>query len=136
MCQGAERVKIARIQTLKAEFESQNMKDTELLDDFTMKLNGLVTNVRALGEDIKESYVVKKILRAVPTKFLQLTSIMEQFGDLENMTVEEAVGSLKAYEERLKGNSESSGGQLILTEKNGKKNKAKKRSYCILEKSR
>ena len=116
MCQGASRAKAAKIQTLKAEFEFLSMRDTELLEDFCMKLNGIVTNIRALGEDVKESYVVKKILRAVLPKFLQIASTMEQFGDLEIMTVEEAVGALKAHEERIKGNTENTSGQLLMTE--------------------
>lgn len=76
-----------------------------------MRLNGLVTNIRALGENIEEPYVVKKLLRAVPSKFLQIASTIEQFGNLKTMTVEETVGSLKAHEERLKGQVENSGGQ-------------------------
>lgn len=32
------------------------------------------------------------------------------------MTVEEAIGSLKAHEEKIRGPSEGSGGQLLLTE--------------------
>lgn len=46
------------------------MKETEQLEDFYMKLNNLVSNIRALGEKMDEVYVVKKLLRAVPTKFL------------------------------------------------------------------
>ncbi|XP_074383271.1 uncharacterized protein LOC141724880 [Apium graveolens] len=99
MCLGADRVKKARVQTLKAEFESLQMKDNESLDDFYMKMNGIVANIRALGEVIEENYLVKKLLRVVPTKFLQIASTIEQFGDLEKMSVEEAVGSLKAHEE-------------------------------------
>ena len=75
------------------------MKDTEPLDDFCMKLNALVTNISAMGEEIEENYVVKKLLRAVPSKFLQITSTIEEFGDTEKMTLEEVVGSLKAHEE-------------------------------------
>lgn len=63
-----------------------------------------------------ESYVVKKLLREIPAKFLQITSTMEQFGDLKIMTVEETIGSLKAHKERLKGKIESIEGQLMLTE--------------------
>ncbi|XP_074336837.1 uncharacterized protein LOC141674009 [Apium graveolens] len=117
MCQGVDRVKKARTQTLKVEFESLSMKDSESLDDLCMKMNGLVTNIRALGEEIEETYVVKKLLRAVPAKFLLISSTIEQFGDLENMTVEEAIGSLKAHEERMKGhNDKNGGGELLLTE--------------------
>ncbi|KAL8112465.1 hypothetical protein AgCh_019970 [Apium graveolens] len=75
------------------------MKDTEAFADFNMKLNVLVTTIRSLGAEIKEDYVVKKLLRAVPNKFLQIASTIEQFGDLETMSVEETVGSLKENEE-------------------------------------
>ncbi|XP_074336223.1 uncharacterized protein LOC141673378 [Apium graveolens] len=88
---GADKVQKAKAQTLKAEFESLVMKDTEQLDDFCMKMNSLVTNIRMLGEKVEETYVVKKLLRAVPVKFLQITSAIEQFGDLEKMSVEEVV---------------------------------------------
>ncbi|XP_074337557.1 uncharacterized protein LOC141674757 [Apium graveolens] len=115
MCLGTDKVKKARVQTLKAEFESQlSMKETEVIDDFCMKLNSLVTNIRVLGEEMQEAYIVKKLLRAVPGKFLQIDSTIEQFGDLDTITVEETVGSLKAHEERLRGQSDTSGGQLLL----------------------
>lgn len=117
MCLVADRVRKVKVQTLKAEFESLKMKDTEQLDEFCIKFNSLVATIRALGENVDEGYVVKKLLRAVPSKFLQIMSNIEQFGDLETMSVEEVVGSLKAHEERLKGQSEPSGGQLLLTEK-------------------
>lgn len=116
LCQGAERAKAAKVQTLKAEFEALSMKDTEEFDDFCMKLSGLVTHIRELGEEVKEAYVVKKLLRAVPFKFLKIASTMEQFGNLETMTVEETVGSLKAHEERLRGQTETRGSKLLLTE--------------------
>lgn len=37
VCQGADKAKAAKIQTLKYEFESLSMKDTELLDDFLLE---------------------------------------------------------------------------------------------------
>lgn len=116
MCLGADKVKKAKVQTLKAEFENLIMKETESIDDFSMKMNDLVTNIRTLGETVEENYVVKKFLRAMPSKFLQITSSIEQFGDLEQMSVEEIIGSLKAHEERLRGQVENTGGQLLLTE--------------------
>ena len=54
------------------------MKDTEQPEDFFMKLTGLFTNInRALGEE------VKKLLFDVPSKFLQIASTIEQFGNLK-----------------------------------------------------
>lgn len=89
--QDAERVKIAKAQTLRAEFEALTMKDNDQIDDFYMKINGIVSNIRALGDEISESSVVKKLLRAVPTKFLLIASTLEQFGNLDDMSVEEVI---------------------------------------------
>lgn len=64
-----------------------------------------------------QASVVKKLLRVVPTKFLQIASTIEQFGDMKTMIVEEVMGHLKIHEERMKGQqTESSGGQLLLTQ--------------------
>ena len=114
MCVEAERVKEAKVQTLKGEFESLTMTETDKIDDFCMKLSGIATNIRVLGEVMEESSVVRKILRAVPDKFLQIASNIEQFGDMKAMTVEELVGRLKAHEERMKGRSESADRQQLL----------------------
>ncbi|KAJ9560140.1 hypothetical protein OSB04_005300 [Centaurea solstitialis] len=115
MYMGADRVKTAKVQTLKAEFETLSMKDTEVIDDFAVKVNNIVSNIRALGEKVDEAYVVKKLLRAVPSKFLQIASTIEQFADLDRMTVEEVIGRLKAHEERVRGQSDSGEGKLLLS---------------------
>lgn len=109
-------MKTAKVQTLKTEFEYLSMKDTYQLEDFCMKLNGIVTNIRNLGETMEESYVVKKLLLIVPTKFLQTASTIGQFRYMENKYVEEVVGRLKAHEERLRGQIENTNGQFLLTQ--------------------
>ena len=50
MCLGVDRVKKARVWTLKAKFEALSMSDIEQLDDFYMKLNGLVSTIQDLGK--------------------------------------------------------------------------------------
>lgn len=70
---------------------------------------------------MEEVYVVKKLLTAVTPKFLQIASAIEQFGKVEELSVEEVVGSLKAHEERLKGTTETNQGQLLLTEEEWRK---------------
>ena len=57
---GAERVKEARLQTLMAEFDRLKMKDTEKIDEFAGKLSEILSKSFALGEEIKESKLVKK----------------------------------------------------------------------------
>lgn len=130
LCQGADRVKKAKIQTLKTEFEALTMKKDEMIYDFHMKMNGIVMNIRAIHEEISESYTVKKLLRAVLAKVLQITSTMEQFSDLKMMTMEEAVTSLKAHEERTKVKYESKKSRLLLTEEEWENVRKMKESYC------
>lgn len=112
---GAKRVKEAKVQTLKSEFEGLRMKETESVDDFVVRLTTIVNKIRTLGEKIKETYVVKKFLRAVPRKFLQIASTIEQFGDLKTMTVEEVIGRLKAHKERLGGFGEAEEEHILFT---------------------
>nr|KAJ0222838.1 hypothetical protein LSAT_V11C200051890 [Lactuca sativa] len=130
MFMGADRVKTARVQTLKAEFELLRMKETETIDEFAVKVNNVVSNIRALGDVVEEDYVVKKLLRAVPSKFVQIASTIEQFADLHNMSVEEVIGRLKAHEERVKGHNghiENTEGKLLLTHQEWSDRTKKKR---------
>ncbi|XP_074364602.1 uncharacterized protein LOC141705607 [Apium graveolens] len=96
MSLGADKVKAAKSQTLKSEFEALSKKENESLDDFYLKLHGLVTNIRALGEKMEENYMVKKLLRA---------------GDV----CRRGSWLVKGHEERVRGQVETSQGQLLLT---------------------
>ncbi|XP_023765161.1 uncharacterized protein LOC111913672 [Lactuca sativa] len=114
---GVDRVKVARIQTLKAELEAMCMKETESIDDYIGKVVNIVSTLCTLGDKVEESHIVKKLLRVVSPKFLQIASTLEQFGDLETMSVEEVIRRLKAYEERMKGAGDSDDRKLLLTHK-------------------
>ena len=47
-----------------------HMKETESVDDFTVRLMTLVNQISSLGEKMEESYIVKKLLCTVPSKYL------------------------------------------------------------------
>ncbi|CAM8935138.1 unnamed protein product [Rhodiola kirilowii] len=112
---GAERVKSAKVQTLRTEFEILRMKDSDSLDEFSMKLSSLVNRIRGLGQQIEEVHVVKKFLRGVSKRFLPIVSTIEQFGDVNAMPLDEAIGRLKAHEERTRSTEDNEGEQLLLT---------------------
>lgn len=78
---GAESVKDAKIQTLKTEFEGLHMKESEMIDDFAARLTTVVNKIRALGKKFEKTCTVKKFLRVVDNKFLQIASTIKQFGD-------------------------------------------------------
>ena len=113
---GDDRIKEVRVQTLKSEFDRLQMKNTESVDDFALRMKSITNEICLLGEKFEESNAVRKFLRAVPSKFLEIASAIEQFGDLKAMTMDELTGRLKAHEERLRGsNEEKDDGQLLLT---------------------
>ncbi|GKA52847.1 zinc finger, CCHC-type containing protein [Tanacetum coccineum] len=100
--QWKERVQQARLQTLKSEFEMLHMKEDETIDAFTTKLTTLVNKASSLGHTMKDGELVCKLLNAIPDRYLQIVASIEQYSDLEEMTLEEAIGRLKTYEERIK----------------------------------
>ncbi|CAL4981937.1 unnamed protein product [Urochloa decumbens] len=100
---GEERVKKARVQTLKRELAGMYMGDSEKINDFALKVATVVNEIRSLGTKVEETTVVEKLLHSVPDKFRPLISTIEQWGDVEEMSVTEMIGRLRAFEESSKG---------------------------------
>lgn len=116
---GVDRVRTARVATLKRELESLRMKEGETVDDFATKLFGLASKARSLGYELEEVDLVKRLLDSMPKSFLQIVASIEQCFELDSMLFDEAVGRLKAYEERLKGtekNEDTQGGLLLASQ--------------------
>nr|GEU94492.1 zinc finger, CCHC-type [Tanacetum cinerariifolium] len=99
---GEERVQQARLQTLKSDFEMLHIKEDETIDTFTEKLTTLVNKAASLGHTMEDETLVRKLLNVVPDRYLQIVASIEQYSDLIEMTLEEAIGRLKIYEERIK----------------------------------
>jgi hypothetical protein len=113
---GAERVKDARLQTLKAEFDALGMKEEETVDDFAGKLTAMLVKYGNLGGTLEDSAMVKKLFDTVPDRFIHVVAGIEQFYDLKNLAFDEAVGRLKVYEERTRRGASGgrSGDQQVL----------------------
>ncbi|XP_076912690.1 uncharacterized protein LOC143571056 [Bidens hawaiensis] len=78
------------------------MKDGESVDEFSGKLSGMMSKYRNLVATLEDGILVRKLLDAVPEKFIQLVASIEQTTDVDDMSFEEVVGRLKAYEDRLR----------------------------------
>ena len=75
---GAERVREARLQTLMAEFDRLQMKDSEKIDDFAGKLSEISSKSAALGVTIEEPKLVRKFLKCLPRKkYIQIVASLE-----------------------------------------------------------
>ncbi|KAF0888584.1 hypothetical protein E2562_016053 [Oryza meyeriana var. granulata] len=79
------------------------LRSMHSMDDFVVKFTVLVGRIREIGDAMDEKYVVRKLLQVVSTKFVNVTSSLMLFSDINKMAMEEAIGSLKAHEELLKG---------------------------------
>nr|GEX89011.1 zinc finger, CCHC-type [Tanacetum cinerariifolium] len=78
------------------------MKEDDTMDAFTAKLNDYATKAKELGKTLDESLLVRKLLDSTPDRFIQIVASIEQTDDLDDITLDEIVGKLKAFEERIK----------------------------------
>jgi hypothetical protein len=129
---GADRVKTARLTTLKGEFDKLYMEDGEALDDYTGKISGMAARYAGLGATLDDAAMVKKLLDTVPNQLFPAVAGIEQFCDVETMVFEEALGRLKAFDERsrrrTRASTERRDDQLLLTEAEWKARQKKKSS--------
>ncbi|GKE25866.1 zinc finger, CCHC-type containing protein, partial [Tanacetum coccineum] len=70
------------------------------------RVDGYITTAASVGLAYEDSTLVRKLLNAVPDRFLQIVASIEQYSDLDEMSVDEAIGRLKTFEERLKSKKE------------------------------
>ena len=69
---GDDRMKTASLQRLTKQFENLAFRDWESVGDLIMRINGLVASLLELGEVLLDSRVVKKVLRVVPRRLMQV----------------------------------------------------------------
>jgi hypothetical protein len=99
------------------EFENITFNDSESVDDFTLCINALATDLRTSGEEIEDTRVVKKMLRVLPQRYAQIAISIETLLDLKTLTIEELVGRLRMAEDQIGIESVTNkAGRLLLTE--------------------
>jgi hypothetical protein len=76
------------------------MKDEENIAAYFFRVDETVNIIKGLGETIKESIIIQKILRSLPMRFDSKILAIEERTNLDTMTVDELHGTLIAYEMR------------------------------------
>ena len=74
------------------------MKEFETLDKFNSNLSKIVISSFHLGEPIPQPKIVKKILTSLSETFHPKVVSIEEYQDLNLLSVEELVGNLQTYE--------------------------------------
>jgi len=96
--EGTKKVKDTKLQMLTTRFEELKMSEDESFDSFYGKLNEVVIGKFNLGEKIEDSKVVRKILRSLPESFHAKVTAIEKSKDLDEIKIQELIGSLQTYE--------------------------------------
>ena len=74
------------------------MNKDESVDFFYSKLNKVVIDKFNFGKKIEDLKVVRKILRSLPESFRTKVIAIEESKDLDEIKVQELIGSLQTYE--------------------------------------
>ena len=98
---GVDRVKKARLQTMRCQYEQLAMGEDEAVVDFTAKVTKVANDIRSIGKSLPEGEVIQKLLRVALEKFDSVTSSMDQFMNLDELYLEEVIGSRVVLEEKL-----------------------------------
>ena len=74
------------------------MGKDESFNSFYSKLNEVIIGKFNLGKKTEDSKVVRKILRSLPESFRAKVIAIEESKDLDEIKVQELIGSLQTYE--------------------------------------
>ncbi|PWA74233.1 zinc finger, CCHC-type [Artemisia annua] len=101
------------------------MNEDETIDSFARRLMSIITKAATCGLTFDEQTKVRKLLNAVPDKFVPIVATIEMVVDFKKAKLEEVIGKLKTYEERLKfrkGSEEDNSEKLLFTRQGNNRN--------------
>jgi hypothetical protein len=96
--EGTKLVKSAKLQMLISKFEEIKMLEDETFGEFYSKMSDLRNSMLSLGKPISDVKLIRKIIRSLPERFRIKVTTIEESKDLEEMKIEELVGSLQTYD--------------------------------------
>jgi hypothetical protein len=99
--EGNEKVKDAKLQTYRLQFEQLKMKEDETIGKYFLRVEELVNVMIGLGEKIEDISLAHKILRSLPDRFNPKVSAIEELSDLKAMPIDQLLGTLNSYEMRI-----------------------------------
>ena len=95
-------IRRARIKSLKKYYKNLFMDEDNLFLDFFGKHSCMVYKLQSLEEVITNAELVAKLLQSASSKFDVITTSIEKFQDLETITLEDVIGTLKVQEDKFK----------------------------------
>lgn len=99
---GNARVKKSLLQTLRRDFEVLEMKTTETISEYFVRVMAVANKMRSNGEEMPDSKVVQKILRTLTERFTYVVISIEESKDTESISIDELQSSLVVHEHKFK----------------------------------
>jgi hypothetical protein len=98
--EGDAKVKGAKLQTYRGQFEQLKMKEDEDIATYFLRVDEIVNVIKGLGEEVKEPVIVQKVLRSLPMRFDPNIYSLEEREYISTLSMDELHGILTAYEMR------------------------------------
>jgi hypothetical protein len=99
--EGSKKVKEAKAFMLVHQYELFKMKDDETIEEMYSRFQTLVSGLQILKKSYVASDHVSKILRSLPARWRPKVTATEEAKDLNTLSVEDLVISLKVHEVSL-----------------------------------
>jgi hypothetical protein len=87
-----QKSKQAKLQTYRGQFEQIKMKEDENITTYFLRVDETVNAIIGLGEEIKESVIIQKVIRSLPMRSDPKISALEERSDLSSISMDELHG--------------------------------------------
>ena len=98
--EGDTKVKNAKLQSYRIQFESLKMEESKDIATYFLRIDEVVNTMRGLGEIVENVIIVQKILRSLPARFDPKISALEERTDIATLLMDELQCILTTYEMR------------------------------------
>ncbi|XP_060973956.1 uncharacterized protein LOC133039144 [Cannabis sativa] len=96
--EGTDAVKKSRLRALAKAFENLTMEEDESVAEFHAKLCDISNESYTLGKTYSNSKLVRKVLGVLPRRFMSKVTSIEEMRNIEELDLDELIGSLQNYE--------------------------------------
>ena len=124
--EGSKKVREAKALMLVHQYELFKMKDNESIEEMYSRFQTLVSGLQILKKSYVASDHVSKILRILPVRWRPKVTAIEEAKDLNTLSIEDLVSSLKVHEISLNEHEPAKKNKSIVLPSKGKSSKALK----------
>jgi len=99
--EGNSQVKETKALALIQKYEAFRMEEEESVETMFSRFQMLVAGLRVLDKGYSTADHVKKIIRSLPAKWRPMVTALKMAKDLNNISLEELISSLRSHEIEL-----------------------------------